>query len=277
MEKFDKILKICRICGSKELSVYHTTSDHLKIFQCNNCKIQFLNPQYSDRFLTDMYSTYTIDQSAYESSLNRAHLGCLLMVEKYAKEKKALLDIGCGNGHLISLAHKRGWSPVGYDVAPDTVSQVSKKLGIKVVSGDFLQTDFVFGSFDAITMLHVIEHLKSPLDYLQRINELLKPGGVFFLALPNIRSRSALLKFLLEKMKIKRENIGGYYDTGHHLFYYTPETISDILKLNGFEIKALYDSKENDRILSKRKSSHLGMTMPRIFWSSTMSVIAIKK
>jgi len=42
-----------------------------------------------------------------------------------------------GTGYLLRWAKDRGWTPMGYDVDPETVEKVSEKRGFNIVSGDF--------------------------------------------------------------------------------------------------------------------------------------------
>ena len=277
MKKFDPIIPKCKICGSNKLFKFHFTSDELIIYKCQNCRVQFLNPQYSNEYLEQLYSKYTIDQSGNNESLYRSHNDCLIMIEKFSKNKNNLFDIGSGNGHLISLAKKRGWDPIGYDVDCTTVSKIKSKLGIEILCGDFLNLNIPAEKYEVVTMLHVIEHLKEPILYLNKVKEILVPEGVLFLALPNIHSRSANLKLILEKLKIKRKNIGAYYDTGHHLWYFTPKTIRHILEKNGFNVKLIYSGSSSSVYQSKFKRTLSEKIISNIFWPSNMALIAIKK
>ena len=277
MEKFDISFTNCLICGSSDIFQYHQASKELKIFKCRNCKIQFLNPQYSDEYLSEMYSRYIVDQSDIDDEIYQSHLDCLLMIEKYKTSNGKLFDIGSGNGHLISLAKKRNWIPIGYDIDCKTVKRISNKIGVEMFCGDFKNLNFQKERFDVVTMLHVIEHLKNPISYLKIIREILKSDGVFFLALPNIQSRSALLKLFLEKVKIRRRNIAAYYDTGHHLWYYTPKTIRYALQNNGFDVKIIYSGRSSSFKLSRVRQTVSEKILAKLIWTSNMIVLAVKK
>ena len=62
MQRFDKPIDYCHICGSRRIFQYHKDHNARTIFKCKNCKIQFLNPQYSDEYLSDFYSKYSLEK-----------------------------------------------------------------------------------------------------------------------------------------------------------------------------------------------------------------------
>lgn len=277
MNKFDTEFKECPVCNSQNISKFHRSSEGTTIFKCRNCKIQFLNPQYTSEYLTEFYSKYTIDQSEFDEILNESHLDCLKVIENYAKSRGKLFDFGSGNGHLISLAGKRGWEVTGYDVDCDSVNIVSLKTGVKMYCGDFEKLHIEKESVDVVTMLHVLEHLKNPLEYIRILKNILKSGGILFITLPNIQSRSSLLKLFLEKIRLKRKNIAAYYDTAHHLFYFTPGTLRALLTKNGFDVRIIYSGKNPNLSRSKTSDFIQEIILSKITWTSNMAMVAVKK
>lgn len=42
---------------------------------------------------------------------------------------------------------------------------------------------------------------------------------------------------MLEKLKLRKKNLGKYYNSDHHVFYYNPSSLAKLLKLNGYEVE----------------------------------------
>ena len=96
-----------------------------------------------------------------------------------------LLDVGCGNGSFLSRMQRLGWKPVG--VEPDARSAAAaRNAGLDVNEGQLLDVPFPPEQFGAITMSHVLEHLHEPVKGLRRCFELLRPGGLLWIATPNL-------------------------------------------------------------------------------------------
>jgi 2-polyprenyl-3-methyl-5-hydroxy-6-metoxy-1,4-benzoquinol methylase len=88
-------------------------------------------------------------------------------------------------------------------------------------------------------MHQVLEHVKDPLAFVSKVHGLLNPHGVFFIATPNIWSLSNRLKYFYERAGLRRSDIGKYFDTSHHLNYFTPKTMKRLLVREDFAIKAI--------------------------------------
>lgn len=276
MQKYDQVITQCKFCGSQNIYKYHAADNGTQIFKCKDCKIQFMNPQYTDEHLDNYYSTYIRDESKIEDKLIKAQTYCLSLVEAFLPKKGSLFEIGSGNGYLLKVAKQRGWMPLGHEIDCESARKVSAKIGMEILCGEFTELEISI-KFDVVMMLHVLEHLKNPVKYIEKINSVLKKSGILFIALPNIQSRSGLFKFLLEKLKIKRRNVAAYYDTSHHLWYYTPFTIRKFLEKNGFKIIRIYSG---DKINLKRGKfvNYLAEKIfSKIFWHSSMGVIARKQ
>lgn len=98
-----------------------------------------------------------------------------------------LLDIGCGSGDFLRRAEFLGWSAEGVDVDPEAVS-VARASGLKAAVGSLEVFESVRDAYDVVTCNHVIEHVHKPLELLRGIHRILKPGGLLWIATPNIDS-----------------------------------------------------------------------------------------
>jgi 2-polyprenyl-3-methyl-5-hydroxy-6-metoxy-1,4-benzoquinol methylase len=140
-----------------------------------------------------------------------------------------LLDAGCGNGEFMKLAGKLGFCPFGLD--PDEQAIIlARKAGLDVQKGTLPGSGLPRGSFDHITVNHVLEHLHQPLEALEELRELLKPGGRLWISQPNLGA-SGLKEF-------------GVYWRGleppRHLTLFDTQGIRRILERCGFvDIKLL--------------------------------------
>jgi SAM-dependent methyltransferase len=103
-----------------------------------------------------------------------------------------LLDIGCGQGTFLSEMSRAGWDVQG--VEPDlSAAAVARANGVPVVDEPLERAQLTPGSFDAATMNHVIEHFHEPNEALRIAQRLLKPGGLLWIATPNLDSRGHAL------------------------------------------------------------------------------------
>lgn len=234
--EFDKKIEKCIVCNSYKIQDHMVDFRKINISKCNECDFQFMNPQYTNNYLTEYYSTYTTAENFehVKESLLYCHDFYFSLIEQYV-DKGTLLDIGCGNGHLLNAAIKRGWTGQGYDVDKESTQITAKRLDIKINHGDFFSNQYD-GGYDLITMHQVLEHLKEPNKYLAKIHTLIRKDGYIFIAVPNIKSLSSKLKFLLERLGLRKKNIGKYYDSNHHVLYFEPKTLNNLLEKNNFKI-----------------------------------------
>jgi hypothetical protein len=78
------------------------------------------------------------------------------------------------------------WEAVGVEVSKKAAEEARKRFNAKVVEGTLEEAAFPAESFDAVTMVDVIEHVPEPAKTLREASRVLKPGGVLFVLTPNI-------------------------------------------------------------------------------------------
>lgn len=135
-----------------------------------------------------------------------------------------LLDVGCGNGDFLDLARHAGWEVVGIEPDPRAAAAAAKR-GINVVQGDVSALDSEDGSFDAITISHVIEHVHDPHVLLRACYRLLKPGGWIWLETPNLDA-------------LGHKRYGAHWrglEAPRHLVIFAPSSLRLVLEEAGFQ------------------------------------------
>jgi len=102
------------------------------------------------------------------------------------------LDVGCGSGDFSVALQQQGFTPTLTDWSPEVL-----KLQPHFPRGKCYHCAFEDlqdkGPYDAILMSQVLEHALDPLDWLRRARDLLSPGGVLAVALPNFAGVYRLL------------------------------------------------------------------------------------
>jgi 2-polyprenyl-3-methyl-5-hydroxy-6-metoxy-1,4-benzoquinol methylase len=109
--------------------------------------------------------------------------------------KGSVLDVGCSTGAFLFQLKTRfapQYETNGIDVAGPALDYAEKQ-GVHVMRDSFLTSDFQGKRFDAITFWAVIEHLDKPVDFLARAASLLKPSGLCFILVPNLKSLAVRL------------------------------------------------------------------------------------
>jgi len=101
----------------------------------------------------------------------------------------AVLDIGCGNGALLHKIHQlSGAAVTGVEMDNVAARRARDRGCITVFSDSFEKAPLAEGSFDAVSMIHSFEHIPQPAPTLTKAVALIKPGGIFYIAIPNINS-----------------------------------------------------------------------------------------
>ena len=92
---------------------------------------------------------------------------------------------------------------------------------------------------------HVLEHTQNPLTELQRARTLIADDGVLLVGVPNIAGLSIRLKNLQSRMGLK-DQCWKHYGALHHLWFFTPATLSALVREAGFEVIA-WETPATDR------------------------------
>jgi len=118
---------------------------------------------------------------------------------------------------------------VGSELNKETASYAENVYGLKVYTGKLIELFLAPGSFDAVNICGVLEHLKNPGEVLSEAHRLLKNEGLLVVLVPDIGS----FEFKL----------GGerwfHLDLPFHLFHFTEEGLSRLLCKKGFKLKRI--------------------------------------
>jgi SAM-dependent methyltransferase len=134
------------------------------------------------------------------------------------------LDVGFGNGALVTTAAEFGYEVVGLDLRPEGVRRL-RELGFEAhcVSVDDFEAS---APFDVVSMADVLEHMPFPRVALRQAHALLRPGGVLFASMPNIES------FAWQELERERKN--PYWGELEHFHNFGRRRLYALLEETGF-------------------------------------------
>lgn len=231
---------VCPICRSHNINLHRANIKHFHypiqgLYQsklCQHCGVEWVSPMPSKDQISSFYpSKYYAHQSDEKPSFWQKLIK-FLNFRVRSKEPKfdkvgSILDIGCGTGDALELYKALGWVTLGVNFGQMSSSKVDiSEEGI--LEADFLELDFGDRKFDYVRMNHTLEHLSNPVETIDKAYELLKPGGVLFVAVPNSDS------FLYKVFKSFWWN----YGLPCHLFVYNKSSLTHLLVSAGFQVKS---------------------------------------
>lgn len=100
----------------------------------------------------------------------------------------ALLDVGCGSGGFLAQMRSLGWDVRGVEPDPAAAETARGPLGLDVACSTLEGARFPDGSFDVVTLGHVVEHLADPIGTLREGGRVLKDRGLLVVVTPNVDS-----------------------------------------------------------------------------------------
>lgn len=197
---------------------------HYRMVRCDTCGLMRSDPVAGEELLARLYEASSFDYGHELESLQLTYGRALDWLEARSPRRSALLEIGCGNGFFLQLAHQRGWETVrGVEPSADAIANAPGEIDGAIVKDMMRGGLFEPESFDAVCLFQVLDHISEPLDLLAQCLEVLRPGGHILALNHNVRAWSARL--LGERSPIVDIE---------HTYLYSPETMRRLFAKAGF-------------------------------------------
>ena len=215
----------CLICHSDQIR-YRLTENGARVFRCAACGFQFVYPTPTPAELARYYDQgYAVPLARYAGNHAR-NTGHIANLERWQPSRGRLLEVGASYGHSLAAARARGWQVAGVELSPTASRYARAQFGLPVFTADLLDAPFAAASFDAAIMWHVLEHTHDPSAQIGRLFELMRPGGVLGLRVPNIAGFGARVA----------GRSWNWMCPPAHLWYFSPQTLPRLLAQHGFQI-----------------------------------------
>ena len=240
-------LMSCRLCSSRSREVINIGSSPaannfndseglealnapLVVDFCDKCRCIQLRDCLDEEFLYSHYTYMTPDIK----SLTKHYLMLInyLSSKSFLNDKARCLEIGSNTGLFLQKLRPRVSSVLGVDPA-ENISKIANELGVETIQSFFnvLTSKEILrkkSKFDLVIARHMFAHNSDPKDMLEGINALLSSKGIIMIenayAIPTL--------------------LNGEFDQIYHahMFYYTVQSMNNLLEHSEFELIDLLDS-----------------------------------
>ena len=223
----------CPICKSDVYEKIFTKRGYTFV-RCLSCGMIFSNPQVLPDIVLNTYKKGLSSTELWMKVLSNQEerLWRIIYFEDILKkielffEPARLLDIGCAVGQFLMIAKNRGWKVSGLEYSQTGYEYCKNKLGLNVFCKPAKEIGIEENSFEAISLLGVLEHVTDPLGVLSEYKHLLTDNGVIAVVVPNVYSIANMI--LREKSTT--------FDGRNHLLYFSEKTLKNLFKNIGMEV-----------------------------------------
>jgi 2-polyprenyl-3-methyl-5-hydroxy-6-metoxy-1,4-benzoquinol methylase len=213
----------CDLCGSAKYRVLFVKEGFPHV-RCLSCGLVFVNPRLEHHIEAQRVSgTGTMGEERLSDSQVKRIRKELASFEPYRRLNR-IVEGGAGRGWFLGEAAKAGWETWAVEINNDALGYLRNQGIARVIVEPAEEFSAPPGAVDVVRMWDVIEHLESPRRAVERIFQVLRPGGLIRLATTNFASLS------------RRVNGAEwvYLNGADHVVLFDPETITRLLREVGF-------------------------------------------
>lgn len=177
----------CEVCGAAGKPLYRAGAVEVApwaVRRCRQCGLIW--PGVMAEAPVDQWTPSRSDSEVYRRNRARHKRRLrrqLLRLERVGRAagRGALIDIGCGPGHLLEVAAELGHDATGLDVSPTAVASLAARF--RVVLAD-PETAPPPGAYDQACALNVLEHTLRPSVFIRNVRRCLAARGLLLLETP---------------------------------------------------------------------------------------------
>lgn len=149
--------------------------------------------------------------------------------------RRRLLDVGSGPGFFVKTAVEQGWRAEGIEPSRQAVAH-ARSMGLAITEGFFgAESAKKLGRFDAVHMNNMLEHVPDPVDLIVAARDLLEPGGVLCVGVPNDFSP-------LQSAAAASGMAQWWVAPLHHLNYFDFDSLTRVLQRLGLRVAERHTS-----------------------------------
>ena len=167
-----------------------------------------------------------------------------------------LLDVGCGEGFVLSRFAKEGWRVEGIDFSMAGVEEMNPDMAPFVEQGDIfrlLEARMSRGTqYDLVWLGNVLEHVLDPVGLMHSLRRLVRSDGVLVVTVPN--DGTSYHEGLFSDGLIDRRFWVAIPD---HMSYFSAESLRNISEATAWNVGALLGDFPIDLFLANPASNYV--------------------
>lgn len=177
----------CPLCGARDGARVAVTVDVARLVRCAQCGLFYKDPLLAEGIRRHYEDLYRHDTASEHIDQRRRDLFRGFLTEVPPFGARRLLDVGCGSGEFLVLARDQGWAADGVEVSRRGAA-LARRRGLAVYE---TPADLPADHFDAVTLWNVVDFFLQPIEQMQQIRRVARPGGLVFLRTPNALFQAA--------------------------------------------------------------------------------------
>ncbi len=225
----------CPLCHDDSKIIIHrkTNAENLPfdVVRCTRCNhvYTFFDKEINDHSLyaDEVYKVVENRESIYNKVISFESHRILKYLDGVFPSQGRLLDFGCGKGHFLFSARKKGWNVKGIETSRPRAGYAKDVYKLDVLTDVYERGQIGDSKMDVITFFHVVEHLPSPEELVSNITkENLSEHSLMIMEVPNygsLQSKIAGHRWL-------------HLDIPRHLSHFTRERIGDLVRQLNYDI-----------------------------------------
>ena len=233
----------CDLCDGSEFQIIAGKDRHgqsLDTAVCCRCGLVRHAHVPTEEELQQFYSTtyredYNGERTPGPRRIMRAWNNGLRICHQVApllENNSRILEVGAGIGCTVKVFERAGFVAEGIDPGGEFLKFSRDRLNANVQITNLYDMP-TQQHYDAVLLVHVIEHLRSPRRSFEHIAGLIKPGGMFYVECPNLQAPFA--------------RRGKLFHTAH-IHNFVPATLQMLAESCGFRLRKRFGDDQNPNL-----------------------------
>jgi len=237
----------CPICGNSKKQLIYTQNfsqisegslfSGYDVVTCDLCGFGFADnipaQEKFDRYYKEMSKYEHEHQGGQISpSTQETYDSIVRQIKPFlTNDQVRIVDVGCATGGLLATFQTNGYRNIlGIDPSPSCSRTAQKLYGIRVENQPVSEIPDFESMFDLVILNSVLEHIRDLDDSLEAMRNLLKPGGLIWIEVPDVTRFAELTSVAFQQFSME------------HINFFSSTSLTNVMRKNGFEVEAIWQN-----------------------------------
>lgn len=229
----------CPVCDRKNFELLAKKDRYglyMPVVICKDCGLIQTNPRMSQNAYNEFYNAeYRSLYDGRENPTNEFFLGQYYkgcQIFKYldakgllkARKNMFVLEVGCGAGGILHYFREMGFRVKGIDLGESYIEYGRNHYDLDLSFGAINIID-LDETPDLIIYSHVLEHILTPNDELQKLHNILSDTGILYIEIPGVKN--LMHSYKMNFLRLLQNA---------HVYHFTLRSLKNLLMKNDFRL-----------------------------------------